>query len=130
MKGWKKTRLPIGVAISGCPAAFVEIVLAMVRRVVGQMGPSMNRPFFASSAFFLLAAVAAADNWPGWRGPHGDGRSAEKDLPAAWSDTENVKWKVNLPEKGHAAPVVWGNRVILAQPLDAKGKKRALWCLD
>jgi outer membrane protein assembly factor BamB len=94
------------------------------------MDPSMNRLFKVSSTFFLLAAVAAADNWPGWRGPNGDGKSAEKNLPTTWSNTKNVKWKVNLPEKGHAAPVVWGKRIFLAQPLDAKGKERALWCLD
>src|SRR3954464_15185096 len=108
------------------------IVLALVRvpeRIVGQMDSSMNRTLLTFSAF-ILATVAAADNWPGWRGPNGDGKSAEKNLPTAWSDTKNVKWKIDLPEKGHAAPVVWGQHIFLAQPLDAKGKKRALWCLD
>jgi outer membrane protein assembly factor BamB len=90
----------------------------------------MKRAWFASALLLFAATLAAADNWPGWRGPNGDGKSSEKNLLTTWSETQNVKWKIALPEKGHAAPVVWGNRIFLAQPLDAKGHKRALWCLD
>jgi outer membrane protein assembly factor BamB len=90
----------------------------------------MKRAWLALTLLLFGAAVATADNWPGWRGPNGDGKSSEKNLPATWSETQNVKWKISLPEKGHSAPVVWGSRIFLAQPLDAKGHKRALWCLD
>jgi hypothetical protein len=38
---------------------------------------------------------ALAGNWPAWRGPDGSGHSPEKDLPVKWSDTENVRWKVD-----------------------------------
>jgi outer membrane protein assembly factor BamB len=76
------------------------------------------------SAFTL---VARADNWPGWRGPTGQGTSAEKNLPTKWSATENVKWKVPLPDAGNSSPVVWGDKVFVTQATD-KGKKRSLLC--
>src|SRR5438067_2119406 len=75
-----------------------------------------------------LALVARADNWPGWRGPTGQGTSAEKNLPTKWSATENVKWKAPLPEAGNSSPVVWGDKVFITQATD-KGKKRSLLCL-
>jgi outer membrane protein assembly factor BamB len=76
----------------------------------------------------LLAGSACADNWPGWRGPHCDGRCDEKDVPLTWSNTDNVRWKVKLPAPGNSSPVVWGDRIFLTQSLDAEGHRRALLC--
>jgi outer membrane protein assembly factor BamB len=64
------------------------------------------------------AGLAAADNWPAWRGPRGDGHSPEPDLPLTWSATQNVRWKVPLPDEGNSSPVVWGDRVFLTQASD------------
>ena len=61
----------------------------------------------------LLPAAAPAENWPGWRGPTHDGLSPEKELPARWSATEQVRWKAELPGAGVSAPVVWGERVFV-----------------
>jgi outer membrane protein assembly factor BamB len=82
------------------------------------------------ATLLFLSTLARADNWPGWRGPTSNGQSAEKNLPTTWSEKENVKWKIALPHEGNSSPVVWGSRIFLSQPLDAKGKKRSLWCLD
>ncbi len=75
----------------------------------------------------LVPAFLHAENWPAWRGPTGDGTSAERDLPLTWSATEGVRWKVSLPEPGNSSPVVWGQRVFLTQPV---GARRTLMCLD
>jgi len=83
-------------------------------------------PLFAAIA---LTAVARADNWPAWRGPTGQGRSAEKNLPLKWSAKENVKWKIELPDAGNSTPVVWGDKIFLTQATE-KGKRRSLWCLS
>lgn len=72
---------------------------------------------------------ASADNWPTWRGPTGLGTSAEKKLPIRWSATENVKWKVALPDAGNSTPIIWGDRLFLTQATE-KGTKRSLWCLN
>ncbi|MFN0078876.1 MAG: PQQ-binding-like beta-propeller repeat protein [Prosthecobacter sp.] len=75
----------------------------------------------------LLSAFA--DNWPMWRGANGDGTTAESNLPQTWSQTENVVWKVALPERGNSTPVVWGDKVFVTQAIEKEGK-RLLLCFD
>ena len=89
------------------------------------MCPSRLVP--VTSFVLLAAATAAADNWPAWRGPTGQGMSAEMNLPTKWSKTENVKWKVPLPAEGNSTPAVWGDKVFVTQATE-KGKKRSLIC--
>jgi outer membrane protein assembly factor BamB len=85
---------------------------------------------FTGCTILLLAwaGLARAENWPAWRGPRGDGTSAETGLPTSWSPTENVRWKARLPGPGNSTPVVWGDRVFLTQSLDRKGTQRAVLC--
>ncbi len=65
----------------------------------------------------LVAAPLGAANWPGWRGPNGDGTTTTvKNLPVTWSPTENVKWKVELPAWSGSSPAVWGDRIFLNSP--------------
>jgi outer membrane protein assembly factor BamB len=78
---------------------------------------------------FSYVAPLSADNWPAWRGPHGDGHSAVKGLPLRWSRTENVRWKTPLPGPGNSSPIVWKDRVFLTQALE-KGRRRAVLCLN
>src|SRR5688500_8087011 len=75
------------------------------------------------------AGSAAVVDWPAWRGPHGDGRSNEEKLPTRWSATENVHWKVPIRGKGHASPIVCGDRIFLTTALEAD-QKRILLCLN
>ena len=74
----------------------------------------------------LIRAVPAAP-WPGWRGADGSGISSETDLPLRWSATEQVKWKVALPEGGNSTPVVWGERIFITQ---ASGDERLVICFS
>jgi outer membrane protein assembly factor BamB len=71
------------------------------------------RAVVVAVALGVVAPVLGADNWPGWRGPAGDGVSTEKDLPVHWSKDKNVRWKVVLEGAGVSCPVVWGDRVFL-----------------
>jgi outer membrane protein assembly factor BamB len=81
-------------------------------------------------AILLLAAVPSlAENWPGFRGPRGDGTSLETELPLRWSGTQNVAWKAAIPGRGHASPVVWGDRLFLVSALEEQ-QERILLCLD
>jgi outer membrane protein assembly factor BamB len=74
----------------------------------------MSRRLPAAACVLLSAALCSASDWPGFRGPRGDGRSPETDAPTRWSPTENVAWKTPLPGEGHSSPVVAGDRVLLA----------------
>ncbi|MHC4594859.1 MAG: outer membrane protein assembly factor BamB family protein [Planctomycetota bacterium] len=77
----------------------------------------------------VLSNPILAENWPAWRGPRGDGSSLEKNVPVRWSGTENVVWKVPIPGKGHASPIVWADRIFVVTALPAQ-EQRLLLCLD
>ena len=79
--------------------------------------------------FFFVAGLIRAENWPGWRGPSGDGVSAGKGIPTKWSSTENIAWKITVPGEGHSSPIVWGDKVFLTSSLTEKNK-RILLCID
>jgi outer membrane protein assembly factor BamB len=92
----------------------------------------MNRNIvFAMLLGGLLAAAtptAQAEPWPGWRGPRGDGTCIEQDVPADW-DPAGALWKTKLPGKGHASPIVWGDRVFTVTGITAT-QERILLCID
>lgn len=71
----------------------------------------------------------AEDNWPSWRGPRGDGISSEKQVPVAWEKTKNVRWRAELPSPGNASPIVWGDRVFIAQAVPSENR-RTLMCFQ
>jgi len=77
----------------------------------------------------LIFVPANAENWPAWRGALGTGISAEQNLPTHWSTTQNIRWKVALPEPCNSTPIIWDDHVFLTQGLDG-GKRRALLALD
>lgn len=74
-----------------------------------------------------LGAAPRAENWPQWRGPSGTGMSAEKNLPLRWTKTENVAWRLALPEWSGSTPIVWNDRIFLNV---AQGKDLFLWAVD
>ncbi len=79
--------------------------------------------------FSLIASSLPAANWPGWRGADGSGVTTERNLPTRWSDTENVRWKIALPDRGNSTPVVWGDKIFITQALE-KEQQRTLMCLS
>lgn len=52
-------------------------------------------------------------NWHQWRGPESTGVAPLGDPPTEWSETKNIKWKVEIPGQGSASPIVWGDRIFL-----------------
>jgi outer membrane protein assembly factor BamB len=58
-------------------------------------------------------ATNAAYYWPQWRGPLGTGVAPHADPPVEWSESKNVRWKIELPGKGHSTPVIWGDRIFV-----------------
>ena len=61
---------------------------------------------------------ARAENWPQFRGPTGQGLSAEKKLPLHWSSASNVLWQTAIPGESWSSPVVWGDRVFVTTATD------------
>lgn len=72
-------------------------------------------------AVFLLAVAcpAAHADWPDFRGPWGDGHvsapgvTKPSGFPLHWSETNNIKWKTEIPYRGWSTPVVMGGQVWL-----------------
>jgi outer membrane protein assembly factor BamB len=46
-----------------------------------------------------------------------------------WTKTENVRWRVALPEPGNSTPIVWGDRIFVTQAV-AKEGRRTLMCFE
>ena len=75
-------------------------------------------------ALLAFGGPAARADWPEFRGPWGDGHaSAPGDtkllgLPLHWSETNNIKWKTEIPFRGWSTPVVMGGQVWLTTATD------------
>ena len=65
-----------------------------------------------------LPAAAAVENWPQWRGPGGQGVSADTAVPTEWASDKNILWKAELPGTGMSSPIVWGDRIYLTAVLE------------
>jgi outer membrane protein assembly factor BamB len=61
----------------------------------------------------LAASSLSAANWPQYRGPQASGVDASAEAPTRWDVTtsSNVLWKAPLAGLGHAAPILWGDRI-------------------
>ncbi|MCA9084948.1 MAG: PQQ-binding-like beta-propeller repeat protein [Planctomycetaceae bacterium] len=71
----------------------------------------------------------AADEWPQFRGPNGQGITDATGLPLTWSESENVRWKTELPGEGHSSPVIsddqiWLTTAVTEQLSEEEEKKR------
>ena len=71
------------------------------------------------SLSLALGAGVAADNWPQWRGPNGQGISTETQLPTEWAPEKNIAWKTALPH-GYSSPIVWGDRIFLTSAIEGE----------
>ncbi len=74
---------------------------------------------------------AAAQGWPQFRGPGGDGQvDAESSrLPLSWSETSHVLWKTAIPHVGWSTPVVMDGRIWLSSATE-EGHDFYAFCVD
>ena len=79
------------------------------------------------ASFVLFLAVAStsllADDWPSWRGPAGNGVTAETGLPQQWSDSSGVQWRVKLPGAGVSTPIVSGAHVFVTSQIGSSRRR-------
>ena len=80
---------------------------------------------------FLLAQLAlvavlgfvsplAGEDWPQFRGPTGQGISAETNLPTEWGPEKNIAWKVAIPGSGWSSPSLAQGRLYLTSAIAGK----------
>ena len=93
----------------------------------------MKKTQFAVIGVALGVAVANAPAdtsvWSEFRGNARDGTSEATGLPLTWSETENIKWKTELPGVGHSSPVAANGRIWMTMSPD-EGKTRHVLCVD
>lgn len=80
-------------------------------------------------ASLAIVLPAVAENWPGFRGPSGQGLTLERGFPLTWSQDSNISWKTEIPGQGWSSPVVWDDRVFVTTAI-ADGTKCHVLCLD
>jgi outer membrane protein assembly factor BamB len=84
--------------------------------------------------------VDAAD-WLRFRGPNGLGVAPDHTaVPITWNESQNVRWKTELPGPGSSCPIVVGDKVFVTcwsgygvdreNPGDQSQLKRHLICID
>ena len=74
----------------------------------------------SGSALLNATADTDADKyWPQWRGPHATGVSKTADPPLEWSESKNVRWKIEIPGRGSGTPVIWGDKVFVLSAVPA-----------
>jgi outer membrane protein assembly factor BamB len=68
-------------------------------------------------------------DWPGFRGPGGNGIAYQKNIPVKWDgkNGKNIKWKTEIPLPGYNSPVIWKDRIFLS---GANENKREVYCID
>ena len=76
------------------------------------------------------SGFSPAENWPSWRGDlAGSGITSETNLPLSWGREKNVRWRIDLPDRGNSTPIVWGDRVFVTQAIESE-HWRGLYCFD
>ena len=91
----------------------------------------MKKIAILTICIFALAAVAAIasqpegfeKNWHHWRGPHATGAAIDANPPTTWSETENIRWKVEIPGMGHAAPIIWEDKIFIQTAVKSEAPK-------
>lgn len=76
------------------------------------------------------AMAEEAAHWPQFRGPDSLGTSDGTNLPDTWSETENIRWRRDIPGRGWSSPIVWGNKIFLTTAIntgESEEPKRGLY---
>ena len=82
------------------------------------------------SALLVVGAVPTrvvhAQNWPQFRGPQAGVAPDDPRLPDAWTTTENVAWRIDIPGRSWSSPIVWGDHVFVVSAVNTKNPSQPL----
>lgn len=77
-----------------------------------------------------LTLLPAAESWPEFRGPTGQGHSTAQNVPIEWGPEKNRVWKQEIPGKAWSSPVVVGGKVYLTTAVGTDKIAFRVLCLD
>ena len=79
----------------------------------------------------LAASVPSrAADWPEFRGPGGRGVAAGETIRTAWSETEGIAWKTDLPGRSASSPIVVGELVVTTASSGSRQDRLHVIALD
>lgn len=73
---------------------------------------------FSLAAFLGALTANAANDWPEFRGPTGQGLSGATNVPLNWNATNNIAWKAAIPGEGWSSPVLVDGRIYLTSAVN------------
>jgi len=85
------------------------VLLSFIAISAGRAGELLSAPAVETNAI----PESRLNSWPQWRGPLANGLAPAANPPIHWSETNNIRWKITLPGKGHSSPVIFGNHIYL-----------------
>lgn len=80
----------------------------------------MNRTGLRVVLVLVFVALCGGADWLQFRGTDNTGCSDEAGLPTEFADGKSVAWKVDLPGRGPASPIVVGDRVFVTASSEAR----------
>ena len=90
----------------------------------------MNWKTFSLCFATALASPLPAADWTQFRGPLGNGLSAETTLPAALEAARDIAWKIALPGRGLSSPIIIGDRIIVTSSSGARQDRLHVLCFN
>ncbi len=81
---------------------------------------ALSAVVFCAGRAHAQPKAEAMKNWPAWRGPLSNGVVPNGKPPTEWSEEKNIRWKVAIPGKGHATPIIWGDRIYLQTAIETE----------
>ncbi|MCC9603003.1 PQQ-like beta-propeller repeat protein [Stieleria sp. JC731] len=71
----------------------------------------------------ITFAADLTQGWPQWRGPEFSGVAENSNPPTTWSESENIRWKIEVPGAGSSTPIILGDRVYVATAIETDRSK-------
>lgn len=90
----------------------------------------IKRNGFRVVLLLSVVALCGGADWLQFRGTDNTSTSNEKGLPIEFGNGKNVAWKVDLPGRGPASPIVVGDRVIVTASSGAREDRLHVMALN
>lgn len=107
----------------------IDTLLPTLQSSAMNFSPTIRCLCVVVAGFAFLAPSSAEEGWPDFRGPTGDGHVGPANLPDTWSESENVKWKTEIPFLGLSSPVILDNQIWLTTAT-VEGDEFYVLCVD
>ena len=90
----------------------------------------MTRNAFLVVLLLAVVPLCSGADWLQFRGTDNTSCSEESNLPTEFADGKNLVWRVDLPGRGPASPIVVGNRVFVTASSGARQDRLHLVALN